>query len=287
MALLDACVQLAIAARIVRQAPQDGVLLPFRIERAVFHASGGAARSGVAVVRHRTAEASRAVADVVLADHDGTPLLEITGLELRAVSFRAEQAAAEVYADAWEPATGAAATGTWIVLGDRPGRWRQVAAALEASGSRCVAAEVDPADAEGLAELFGSTGPANVLHCLGLDAGDPRTACAAVPALVRAAESAGWTPGAVVLLTSGAVAVHDAGEVVDPHGTMLWGLGRSAVLEAPQLGVRLLDLDPHDFAGAVRMLPEVLAAPAEPLRPVPTCGSWSGWGSTSPPSPWT
>ncbi len=296
MALLDSCVQLAIAARIVRKAPEDGVLLPFRIERAVFHAPGNAAQSGVALIRHRVAEPSRAVADVSLTDHEGNPLLELFGLELRAVSFRSPsgeparpKTEAAIYAEAWEPspATDGAspAAGPWIVLADRQGHWRHAVTALQARGSRCVIAEVgesfvrhdenryalDPADAESLARLFRDTGPARILHCLGLDGLGPageetRTACGSLPALVRAAERAGWTPGSVVLLTRGAVAVHEPAEACDPYGSMLWGLGRSAALEAPQLGVRLLDVDPRDLSRALRMLPDVLApadAPAE------------------------
>lgn len=86
MALLDSCVQLAIAARIVRKPPEEGVLQPFRIERAVFHASRSAAECGVALVRHRAAGAARAVADVSLTDDAGHPLVELFGLELRALS---------------------------------------------------------------------------------------------------------------------------------------------------------------------------------------------------------
>ncbi|MFE6619130.1 type I polyketide synthase [Streptomyces sp. NPDC057740] len=272
MALLDSCVQLAIAARIVRAAPEDGVLLPFRIERAVFHPSPDAVESGVARIRHREADASGALADVSLTDHEGNPLLELTGLQLRAVSFRAPEA--DIYADEWElaePAGGTSpSTGTWIVLADRQGHWRCAVTALEAGGSRCVIAEVgtaftrlgdhryvlDPADAEHLARLFRDTGPASVLHCLGLDPRNTRTACGSVPALVQATERAQWTPGSVVLLTRGAVAVHEPGEVSDPYGAMLWGLGRSTALEAPQLNLRLLDADPRDLTGAPSVPPE-------------------------------
>ncbi|MGA5562212.1 type I polyketide synthase [Streptomyces platensis] len=292
MALLDSCVQLAIAARIVRTTPEDGVLLPFRIERAVFHASRNAADSGVALIRHRVAEGSRAVADVSLTDHEGNPLLELFGLELRAVSFPSAspgeparpETEAPIYAEEWELSkpTGEVSptAGPWIVLADRQGHWRHAVTALEATGSRCVIAEagaafvrhdehryvLDPADAGHLTRLFRDTGPASVLHCLGLEGQDTRTACGSVPALVQAAERAGWTPGSVALLTRGAVAVHDPAEAGDPYGSMLWGLGRSAALEAPQLSVRLLDVDPRDLAGALRTLPELLAradAPAE------------------------
>ncbi|MFJ9634679.1 type I polyketide synthase [Streptomyces sp. NPDC101175] len=267
MALLDSCVQLAIAARIVRAAPDDGVLLPFRIERAVFHPSDHAVASGVALVRHREADASGALADVSLTDREGNPLVELTGLQLRAVSFRSPEAA--IYADTWElaEATGdtSPTTGTWIVFADRQGRWRHAVTALEESGSRCVIAEVgtafarldnhrfalDPTDADHLVQLFRETGPASVLHCLGLDAQNTRIACGSVPALVQATERTDWTPDSVVLLTRGAVAVREPAEVGDPYGSMLWGLGRSAALETPQLNVRLLDVDPRDVTGAL------------------------------------
>ncbi|MER7273822.1 type I polyketide synthase [Dactylosporangium sp. NPDC000244] len=303
MALLDACVQVAIAARVARSAPTDGVLLPFRIHRAVLHAPRGAARTGLVHVRQQAAEAARALADVSLTDEQGNPLLDLVGLELRAVRLGAAApdgparpgAEPQIYAEAWEPAPapGPATAGgaAWIVLADRRGLWRPAVAALEAAGHRCTVAEagagfarrddgryeLDPADAGDLARLLHETAPTGVLSCLGLDGPegqngpgsqnsydgrDVRAACGFVPALVQAAERAGRTPNAVVLLTRGAVAVHDAAEVDDPHGAMLWGLGRSAALESPQLGVRLLDLDPRDPAGSVRRLPDALGAEA-------------------------
>ncbi|MGW0957766.1 type I polyketide synthase [Streptomyces gelaticus] len=295
MALLDACVQLAIAARMVRTAPQPALLLPFRIERAVFHAPGNTAESGVAFVRHQVAEASRAVVDVSLTDHEGAPLLELFGLELREASFRSPacgepaRPASEIYAEKWVPsrtADGASSTtGPWIVLADRQGHWRHAVTALEAGGSRCVIVEagtgftrhdaqhyvLDPADADSLARLLCGTGPANVLHCLGLNgpgrAGqETRTTCGSVPALLQAAERAGRAPGSLVLLTRGAVAVHDPAEASDPHGSMLWGLGRSAALEAPQFNVRLVDVDPRDPVRALRGLPQFLNSANAPTE---------------------
>ncbi|KOV61473.1 hypothetical protein ADL01_31015 [Streptomyces sp. NRRL WC-3618] len=269
MALLDSCVQLAIAARIVRAAPEDGVLLPFRIDRAVFHPSREAVGSGVARIRHREADASGALADVSLTDLEGNPLLDLFGLQLRAVSLRSPEAA--IHADTWEEVrtTGdvSSTPGPWVVLADPQGHWRRAVTALEAGGGRCVVAEVgtaftrlgehryalDPADADQLVRLFRATGPASVLHCLGLDAQNTRTACGSVAALVRAGERAEWTPDSVVLLTRGAVAVHDSAEVGDPYGSMLWGLGRSAALEAPHLNLRLLDVDPHDRTSSLSM----------------------------------
>ncbi|GAA1602440.1 type I polyketide synthase [Actinoplanes couchii] len=277
MALLDSCVQLAIAARIVRAAPGEGVLLPFRIERAVFHAARHQARAGTAYVRHRSAGTSRALADVSLVDEDGTVLLELTGLELRAVSFGGGRAEPGIYADTWEPVdpnvAGSAPAGRWIVFADGGEHWRHAVRALETAGSRCVIVEtgavfvrhddqhyeLDPTDDESLSRLFRATGPADVLHCLGLDAGQTEAARGSLPALVRAA----GRPGSVVLLTSGAVAVHEPGEVGDPHGTMLWGLGRTMALETPHLRVRLVDADPRDLTRALGMLAGLPGSPAE------------------------
>ncbi|MFG2977975.1 acyltransferase domain-containing protein [Streptomyces sp. NPDC048331] len=58
--------------------------LPFRIERVVIHESASAARSGVAVVRHRAGGTAREVVDVSVVDDAGRPVVEVFGLDLGA-----------------------------------------------------------------------------------------------------------------------------------------------------------------------------------------------------------
>jgi len=131
----------------------------------------------------------------------------------------------------------AAETKRWLLLGG--------GGFAETLASRLGAAERLPADAAGLEALAGPwTG---VVHLGGLEDGEPAgEALAALQRLARRGEPAGplW------LVTRGAQAAE--GEALPaPEAAALWGLARAARLEHPELGLRLLDLDPaaEDPAG--------------------------------------
>ncbi|MFK0253890.1 type I polyketide synthase [Streptomyces sp. NPDC090445] len=291
MALLDSCIQTAIAAAAVREPFHGRVLLPFRIAHAAFHTLGGARDTGRVRVVSRVLDRHRMIADVRLEDGDGHPLLDLTGLELRFLDrsrLTGREPESLVYADGWEecpaPAPGRLDGSRWIVLGDGHGYWKRLAAGVRARGGHCTVVEagtefvrhddehctLDPADPDQLDRLFRETaGPAHLVHCLALgstryDGAGTRTVCGSVPAVVQAAERAGRQPATVTLVTCGAVPVHDPGEVRDPHPAMLWGLGRTLALELPELDVALCDVDPGDPVASLDLLAAALAAPALP-----------------------
>ncbi|WP_078851113.1 type I polyketide synthase [Streptomyces sp. NRRL S-237] len=303
--LLDVCVQSLILTSFLGLDGHEveGLLLPFRVERALFHRPDEVPPTARLRAVLRTAPEPggdlRCVADVRVEDAEGRPLIELTGLELRLVGperlLDADEAA-PVHAQVWEPVTGtpSASPGPerWLVLADAAGVWRSAAEAFTDRGATCVvvrtgerfertgAAEftLDPADPDQfralLTELGDSRRSTGVLHCLALDLGSeapepasPRAALGSLPALVRAWEEAGWAaPATLALVTSGAVGAGPGGEEVHPEQSMLWGAGRCAVLELADCDVRLFDADPTDVAGSLDRLPEALAYSAEQAR---------------------
>ncbi|MFJ6067460.1 SDR family NAD(P)-dependent oxidoreductase [Streptomyces tendae] len=291
MARLDACIQTAIAAALVR-VPFDGrVLLPFRVAHTTLHAPRGPRDTGRVHVVPRVLDRDRMIADVTLEDEDGGPLAELTGMELRFLD-RSQLLGAEteriMFRDGWEelpaPAPGRL-DGRWIVLGDDHGYGRHLVAGVRAQGGHCTVVEagtefvrhdeehctLDVADPDQLARLLRETGPAHVVHCLSLggtryDEAATRTLCGSVPALVRAVELTDLRPPSFTMVTCGAVPVHGAAEVRDPHPSMVWGLGRTLALELPELGVALCDVDPDDPVSSLGLLAGVLGDSGRPAE---------------------
>ncbi|MGX1798199.1 type I polyketide synthase, partial [Streptomyces albidoflavus] len=147
----------------------------------------------------------------------------------------------------WVPLTGAVRevselSGSWLVVAESGAEaWaREAAAGLAERGARPV--EVGPgAGAEEFSALLGAAdAPAGVVSLLG--------SAASVLALVQAAEAPGVPVWAV---TSGAVSTGPADSgVVGLDAAGVWGLGRVAGLELPQVWGGLIDV-PADADGRV------------------------------------
>ncbi|MEV0256063.1 type I polyketide synthase [Streptomyces sp. NPDC050732] len=202
--LIDVCVQTAIGLNVLDTERLDGLLLPFRVEHAVFHPVDEVPRTARvrATVHARADFASdtpRALLDVRIDSADGRPLVELTGLELRLVPphlVTGTDDPGTVHVQRWKaldsvrPGTGL--PDHWLVLADRQGHWASAIAGLTQQGARCVVLTDVPdagrpdtapagvtvrqvgdlADAGQLeAALSGiqPTGPYGVLHCAGLD----------------------------------------------------------------------------------------------------------------------
>ncbi|MDE2882545.1 MAG: SDR family NAD(P)-dependent oxidoreductase, partial [Acidobacteriota bacterium] len=78
-------------------------------------------------------------------------------------------------------------------------------------------------------------------------------------AVVQGLNDAGASPEAGLWIVTRGGQLAGGGEL---SGAALWGLGRTVAQELPQLGVRLLDLDPEEAGWAVRLVDE-LASPDE------------------------
>ena len=165
-----------------------------------------------------------------------------------------DEARAWLHAWEWEPvslpaaqsAAESAAAESWVLLADPSPLADAVSAALPASR------RVAPGD---LNEAFPTadrgpkaSAPAGVI-VLEADGGsdDPHaaavTGCDTVRRLVQTLASRDQAPPRLILATRGARSC-DPGSRVDAAGAALWGFGRALREEQPELGVRLLDLDP-------------------------------------------
>ncbi len=183
------------------------------------------------------------------------------------------------------------ASGLWLLAGEADGVARRLAECLVARGQRVVLAGdavgdapgaavtslsrafVDPTrrDAwvallEGLPDELPLRG---VVHLAGLDGAGPEETTEALGqslsrcgasalALTQALLEHGSYPGAGLwFVTSGAQVVdREAGGGL--AGAALWGLGKTAALEAPDLGVRMVDLDAEALASPDGLVDELL-----------------------------
>ncbi|WP_433790748.1 type I polyketide synthase [Actinoplanes sp. CA-252034] len=257
--LIDSCIQAAIAA-----GPDgDGLYLPFRIDQAELDPHVTVPDDAVVTVRLRPpAGSARFVADVLVTAPGGTRPVRLTGLELRRVTgdFTGRARPVPVHHQSWEPRPGgyspSTPAGRWVVVTDRGGVGHDIAERLRAGGATVT--EAEPGDLSGLA---GATG---VVYCPALDLTVPDTATTPPAALTGLAALVAAAPHVerCAVLTAGAVAVHGPADVVRPLASAIWGLARTAALEAPELGVQLIDLDPADLAGSVARLPGLLTGSA-------------------------
>lgn len=167
------------------------------------------------------------------------------------------------------PTTGADMSGRWLILADRGGVSAALIAQLEALGANCTLAyaapfdgpgpALDPQDEQGLRDLIESLGPLRgVVHGWALDHNDPPDALdagqamaiqektlASLLSLVQCFDDRDPSPK-VWALTRGAIAATPDDRLEGVMQTPLWGFGRSAALEFPNLWGGLIDLSVKD-----------------------------------------
>jgi len=141
-------------------------------------------------------------------------------------------------------------------------------------------ARIDPNDSEGFARLLQAlsaegAAPTTVVCLWGLDepgaealspeslAGATTRSATGVLHLVQAMARATWAQRpALWLVTRGAVAATSGDAVEGLAQSTLWGLGRAAAIEHPELGCRLVDLDDAEDA-ASRLFERMARVPGE------------------------
>ena len=249
-ALLDAALQTvagALGAQLQR------ALVPFQLGRFVMYE----ARATSAFVHARLSEpptAESATADVILTDASGRLIAEVGGLRLQVVDLevfgRLTTRAAEqtLFRMGWPPAATpkavTAITGTWVVVGlGNPDQEQALAENLRSCGAD--ARMVPRADLRSIAA-------AEHVVCVWDAAGDASVAIdqASTGLVIVQALSGLEKPGRLWWVTRAAMAIAE-GDDVKPPGSVLWGLGRTVMLEHPELRCTLLDIEPGGLAGDV------------------------------------
>jgi len=250
--LLDGALQLAAAA--TGQLGDDDTWLPVGVERLIVRRSPRAG-ARVHVVPRPAAAADEIHADLVLRDAEG-PALELRGLSARRLRAAAgPELARMAFELIWQPAPlppPRPLTGAWLLLGDAPAA-DALAAAIRARGGQPHHLRPDdlPDDlAAALARLDAAEPLRGLVDLRPLDLAPPadhdalraaiHRTMGAVQALQQLALAA--RPARLWLVTRRAQRVADlGGETLG--AALLWGLGRSAALEHPELQPTLVDLD--------------------------------------------
>jgi myxalamid-type polyketide synthase MxaB len=190
-----------------------------------------------------------------------------------------------------------AVSGNYLLLADQHGVAQSLAEQLGAAGGKCVVVRhgaelagdaatgftVNPTCNEQIAQLLqqalGSESPecAGIIHCWSLDAATATdasydwraardlTTASALRWLQQAAKYPFKQPPAVWLVTQGAQPVGAQPAALGFAQSPVWGLGRVAAMEHPELKCRLVDLDPAaDIASQAGSLTQLLVTkPAE------------------------
>jgi phthiocerol/phenolphthiocerol synthesis type-I polyketide synthase D len=290
--LLDACLQLAIAAA-PRSAEHLHVPAGFRSLEVI--ASPGLRAWSHAVIRSEGPAGLEA--DVRILDHDGNCAASVTGLRLRRTEPRPRQTIGSwLYQLDWQhrppPETGVAPSGRWLILADRGDVGTQLAARLHEAGSTSIVIhrdEVFGMDVDGIDdESFKRLGArlereyarggelAGVVHLWSLDTVSPDQT---TRQSLQHAESWGSAAALVIiqsllvprtarsprlwLVTRGAHAIGADAAPVAFAQAPLWGLGKTCAMEHPEIWGGLIDLDPDPGMGAAaaaRSLAQALAA---------------------------
>ena len=196
------------------------------------------------------------------------------------------------------PAEVTEAPGVWVLAADRGGLAAELAAELAAHNQTVVLAGAEApsggpaaADGAGVVEAFVETTRreswrsllgglpadiplAGIVHLAGLDghgarattdemAADARHVAASALALTQALAESDLAPSKGLWFVTRGAQVLERERGGELAGATLWGLGKVAAREAPQLQPRMLDLDPADAASPADLVNELLYPDAE------------------------
>ena len=196
------------------------------------------------------------------------------------------------------PAEVVEAAGVWVLAADRGGLAAELATELATHNQTIVLAGAEAptggpsaVDGTGVTETFVETARreswksllddlpaepplAGVVHLAGLDghgaqattdemATDARHAAASALALTQALAESDLAPSKGLWFVTRGAQVLERERGGELAGATLWGLGKVAAREAPQLQPRMLDLDPADAASAADLVNELLYPDAE------------------------
>ena len=266
-ALLDACLHTVATA--AGAAPEGALPLPAGVERVWAQREGSPLREGWSHARLLEVRDDEVIAEIAVLSDAGVLRWAASRFRVRLVRPRRSPTQPRLYDLHWDPIETTPATngaGTWLVLPSETGVGLELARLLEASGDRVRAAVIGHGpvtDAEALAAdaaehdavLAEAAAEGNLRGVIdaraladgGHDLGDePIDAVAGrVLRLTQAIARRSWEDGPprLWLLTAATQAAGAAAHAPGLPGATLWGLGRSATNELPDLPCSLVDLD--------------------------------------------
>jgi acyl transferase domain-containing protein/aryl carrier-like protein len=284
-ALLDACLQVVIAADGDFDQRNGGLYLPCAIEQVQLLRRPSRRVWVHARLLEKTPRQS--VAEIDVYDEAHQLAVRIRGLHSRRVAGgRGESINDLFYAYQWQrqplgEAVSRPASGGWLIFADNGGVGVRLAEQLRAEGDVCILVPVRSVlgGPDNLLRLVQSVaGPGQppcrgVIHLGNLDA--PSTDGLRTPALAIAQEAGlksivqlvqAWDRIAtdqsapLYLVTRGAQSVGDRPELLAVAQSPVIGLGRVIAGEYPRLRCKLVDLDPRSEDGGVRSLFEEIQA---------------------------
>jgi acyl transferase domain-containing protein/acyl carrier protein len=269
-ALLDGCFQAIVGA--LPEGNED-FYLPVRLDRFQLHRAAAGELWARAARRAGTA-ANTTTFDIGVFDEDGL-VAEARGMEFVRVAACRQ---VPMFGVRWEeqpcgPASvgieGAGIAGDWLVLADRTGYGKELAAELSARGARCSElsdpSRLESAMAEkpwaGIVHLWSLDAPAaGTMNAATLTAAE-RTLCGSALELVQMlAVRAGSRSPRLWLVSRGAQAVSDTQKSVEPAQALLWGMANAIAEEHPEWRTVRVDLDPGGAPSDTSRLCEEIAA---------------------------
>lgn len=231
------------------------------------------------------------LAEIFILDQDSNVLVSLSDVEIRRLgqtrTSREEEPAQWLYGIDWvedtewqvprESLQPSAKLGQWIVLADDGGLGEEVARELEEAGGKVrVIGESDVAgsDANSLTKLLGDDALDRLQGVVYLWSwnlpsvdsceerlGDHRDAgCGRVMTFLQSLARAGKSQIATLLVSRQAHSVESLDSPSDPFQSAMWGMGRVASVEHPELGLRLIDLRDENPSQLARELVHEMSA---------------------------
>jgi myxalamid-type polyketide synthase MxaE and MxaD len=294
-ALLDASIQVLLAALpgSERVGAAADTWLPVRLEQVRLGAVPGGELACWARLTGEAEGGEVRVGELRLVGADGQVVLAVDGLHLRRVRQDVRKLLGEwLHEVRWEqapvPAPARSRGGTWLVLGDDSGTWKELQAALGRRGERCVVAlpgqdyvavepgryQVRPRHPEDFQRLLQEAGlpDLGILHLWSLgapeaDSGGTRAlleawelGCEGTLHLVQALARAG-SMARLWLVTRRAQALAEDTAPANASQAGVWGMGRVLAHEHPELRCTLVDVG-NGSAEELQALEHELAAGA-------------------------
>lgn len=270
-ALLDSCLHVVAAVADHR----GGLPLPSGARGVRVRPGTGALRRGWCHVRMLDPVGRSLFAEVTVMDDEGTVVWSAERFEVTPTAVRHGVEEGRLYGLRWEevdPAPAAAPGASWLLLADDGGLAQRLAEHLTDAGDLVTvlslphAAEEDP---RLLAAMDAAPTGIVDLRALGTPAGDaePARTILATADLLRSVADRDWPDGPprLCLVSSGSQSPTASPEHA-ALGAGLWGLGRVAANEHPDLEVVLADLDAPATSGALASLTRALRSPGLPRQ---------------------